>query len=100
MTSALFSPIKLADLQLANRLAVSPMCKYSANDGVADDWHMTHLGMLAPAQLALPAVHGRIARQPHTFFARCGARFASSCRAASRLAPALPDSKRKSALKF
>ena len=47
MTSALFSPIKLADLQLANRIAVSPMCQYSANDGVADDWHMTHLGMLA-----------------------------------------------------
>jgi 2,4-dienoyl-CoA reductase-like NADH-dependent reductase (Old Yellow Enzyme family) len=39
MTSALFSPIKLADLQLANRIAVSPMCQYSANDGVADDWH-------------------------------------------------------------
>jgi NADH:flavin oxidoreductase / NADH oxidase family len=35
MTSALFSPIKLADLQLANRIAVSPMCQYSANDGVA-----------------------------------------------------------------
>jgi 2,4-dienoyl-CoA reductase-like NADH-dependent reductase (Old Yellow Enzyme family) len=47
MTSALFSPIKLADLELANRIAVSPMCQYSANDGVADDWHMTHLGMLA-----------------------------------------------------
>jgi len=47
MTSALFSPLRLADLALANRIVVSPMCQYSANDGVASDWHMTHLGMLA-----------------------------------------------------
>jgi NADPH2 dehydrogenase len=45
--SALFSPIRLADLELANRIVVAPMCQYSANDGVASDWHMTHLGMLA-----------------------------------------------------
>ena len=47
MTSALFSPIRLADLELANRIVVAPMCQYSANDGVASDWHLTHLGMLA-----------------------------------------------------
>jgi NADPH2 dehydrogenase len=47
MSSVLFSPIRLADLQLANRIVVSPMCQYSANDGVASDWHLTHLGMLA-----------------------------------------------------
>ena len=47
MASALFSPIRLADLELANRVVVSPMCQYSANDGVASDWHMTHLGMLS-----------------------------------------------------
>src|SRR6476661_3566982 len=67
MTSALFSPIKLADLQLANRIAVSPMCQYSANDGVADDCHMTHLGMLANSGASFLVVeathverHGRI----------------------------------------
>jgi len=47
MPSALFSPIRLAELELANRIVVSPMCQYSANDGVASDWHITHLGMLA-----------------------------------------------------
>jgi 2,4-dienoyl-CoA reductase-like NADH-dependent reductase (Old Yellow Enzyme family) len=47
MTSVLFSPIRLADLELANRIVVSPMCQYSANDGVASDWHITHLGSLA-----------------------------------------------------
>jgi NADPH2 dehydrogenase len=51
--SALFSPIKLAELELANRVVVSPMCQYSANDGVASDWHMTHLGMLSNSGAAL-----------------------------------------------
>ena len=47
MSSALFSPIRLAGLELPNRLMVSPMCQYSADDGSATDWHMMHLGMLA-----------------------------------------------------
>ncbi|MBV9346975.1 MAG: oxidoreductase, partial [Pseudolabrys sp.] len=47
MSSALFSPLKLAGLELANRIVVSPMCQYSADDGSATDWHMMHLGMLA-----------------------------------------------------
>ena len=53
MTSALFSPIRLADLELANRIVVSPMCQYSADDGVASDWHINHLGMLANSGAAL-----------------------------------------------
>src|SRR5262249_60968632 len=53
MTSAMFSPIKLADLELANRVVVSPMCQYSADDGVASDWHTSHLGMLANSGAAL-----------------------------------------------
>jgi 2,4-dienoyl-CoA reductase-like NADH-dependent reductase (Old Yellow Enzyme family) len=53
MTSALFSPIRLADLELANRVVVSPMCQYSADDGVASDWHINHLGMLANSGAAL-----------------------------------------------
>jgi 2,4-dienoyl-CoA reductase-like NADH-dependent reductase (Old Yellow Enzyme family) len=56
MTSALFSPIKLADLELDNRIVVAPMCQYSADDGVASDWHMTHLGMLANSGAALVVV--------------------------------------------
>jgi 2,4-dienoyl-CoA reductase-like NADH-dependent reductase (Old Yellow Enzyme family) len=56
MTSALFSPIRLADLELANRIVVSPMCQYSADDGVASDWHINHLGMLANSGAALLVV--------------------------------------------
>src|SRR6266511_2196108 len=56
MTSALFSPIRLAGLDLANRIIVSPMCQYSAHDGVANVWHLTHLGMLANSGASLVVV--------------------------------------------
>ncbi len=56
MTSALFSPIRLAELELANRIVVSPMCQYSADDGVASDWHISHLGMLANSAAALVVI--------------------------------------------
>lgn len=54
--SALFSPIRLAGLELPNRLVVSPMCQYSADDGCANDWHMVHLGMLANSGASLVVV--------------------------------------------
>src|SRR6202049_3157727 len=67
MTSVLFSPIKLADLTLANRIVVSPMRQHSANDVCSTDWHLTHLGMLANCGAGLVVVeathverHGRI----------------------------------------
>jgi len=56
MTSTLFSQIKLADLELDNRIVVSPMCQYSADDGSATDWHLGHLGMLANSGAALVVV--------------------------------------------
>ena len=43
----LFDSLRLRDCTLANRVAVSPMCQYSAEDGVATDWHLVHLGGLA-----------------------------------------------------
>src|ERR1041385_8953522 len=54
--SALFSPYRLAGLELANRIVVSPMCQYSADDGCANDWHLVHLGMLANSGAALVVV--------------------------------------------
>jgi hypothetical protein len=45
--SALFSPIKLRGLALANRIMVAPMCQYSAAEGEANDWHCTHINTLA-----------------------------------------------------
>ena len=45
--SELFSPIALRGLTLRNRVAVSPMCEYSSDDGFANDWHVVHLGSRA-----------------------------------------------------
>lgn len=46
-TPRLFEPLTLSGLTLANRIAVSPMCQYSAVDGAANDWHLQHLGSLS-----------------------------------------------------
>ena len=43
----LFRPLTLRGLTLPNRIVVSPMCQYSADDGAATDWHLVHLGQLA-----------------------------------------------------
>lgn len=45
--SLLFSPITLRKVTLRNRTVVPPMCQYSAADGLANDWHLVHLGKLA-----------------------------------------------------
>ena len=51
--SALFSPFTLRDLTFKNRIAVSPMCEYSSEDGFANDWHVVHLGSRAVGGAAL-----------------------------------------------
>lgn len=43
----MFAPLRLRELQLDNRVVVSPMCQYSAVDGVPNDWHLVHLGSRA-----------------------------------------------------
>ena len=49
----LFEPLRLRSIELANRIVVSPMCQYSSTDGLADDWHLTHLGSRAVGGAAL-----------------------------------------------
>jgi 2,4-dienoyl-CoA reductase-like NADH-dependent reductase (Old Yellow Enzyme family) len=44
---ALFDPIRLRDVTAKNRVFVSPMCQYSARDGMPDEWHLVHLGSRA-----------------------------------------------------
>jgi 2,4-dienoyl-CoA reductase-like NADH-dependent reductase (Old Yellow Enzyme family) len=43
----LFSPLALRSVSLRNRVAVSPMCQYSSVEGLANDWHLVHLGARA-----------------------------------------------------
>ena len=45
--SHLFSILQLRSIILKNRIVVSPMCQYSAEDGFANDWHLVHLGARA-----------------------------------------------------
>ena len=47
MTAKLFTPIQLGGITLPNRIVVSPMCQYSADDGSMTDWHLAHLGTMA-----------------------------------------------------
>jgi NADPH2 dehydrogenase len=65
--SVLFTSFKLGPVELTNRIVVSPMCQYSADDGCANDWHLGHLGMLSNCGAGLAIVeathverHGRI----------------------------------------
>lgn len=47
MASLLFSSLQIKRITLKNRIAISPMCQYSAQDGFANDWHLVHLGSRA-----------------------------------------------------
>jgi 2,4-dienoyl-CoA reductase-like NADH-dependent reductase (Old Yellow Enzyme family) len=43
----LFEPISLREVKIRNRIVISPMCQYSAQDGHVTDWHLVHLGKFA-----------------------------------------------------
>ena len=47
VTPPMFVPFHLRDMKLENRVVVSPMCQYSAEDGTVNDWHLMHLGSRA-----------------------------------------------------
>src|SRR5947209_8266468 len=82
MASALFSPIRLAELELENRIVVSPMCQYSADDGCATDWHLGHLGMLANSGAALLVVEATAVERRGRITHRCLGLYSEDCEAA------------------
>jgi 2,4-dienoyl-CoA reductase-like NADH-dependent reductase (Old Yellow Enzyme family) len=66
----LFEPFAQRSLSLRNRLVISPMCQYSASDGMPNDWHMVHLGSRAVggaavviAEATAVSAQGRISPQ-------------------------------------
>jgi 2,4-dienoyl-CoA reductase-like NADH-dependent reductase (Old Yellow Enzyme family) len=70
--SALFTPLTIRGVTFRNRIAVSPMCQYSSEDGFANDWHLVHLGSRAIGGAALVMMEatavearGRISPQDH-----------------------------------
>ena len=52
-TPALLTPLTVRGVTLRNRIAVSPMCQYSAEEGLCNDWHLVHLGSRAVGGAAL-----------------------------------------------
>jgi 2,4-dienoyl-CoA reductase-like NADH-dependent reductase (Old Yellow Enzyme family) len=82
MTSALFSPIRLSSLELANRIAVSPMCQYSADDGAANDWHLNHLGTLSQSGAALVVVEATGVERGGRITHGCLGLYSDDCEAA------------------
>lgn len=113
MMSRLFSPWSLRSLEFRNRIVMSPMCQYSAVDGVPGDWHVLHLGSRAVGGVGLVMIEatavnaeGRIspddnglwndaqreayrnlARIVHAQGALCGIQLAHAGRKASTAAP-------------
>jgi 2,4-dienoyl-CoA reductase-like NADH-dependent reductase (Old Yellow Enzyme family) len=60
MAVSLFTPLDLGGITLPNRIVISPMCQYSADDGSLTDWHLVHLGHLSysgAGLLILEATH-------------------------------------------
>ena len=45
--SQLFTPYRLKSIELRNRIAIPPMCQYSASEGMANDWHLAHYAALS-----------------------------------------------------
>src|SRR3954452_3800888 len=46
-SSKLLSPLTIRGVTLRNRIVMSPMCQYSAEEGMCNDWHLVHLGSRA-----------------------------------------------------
>jgi 2,4-dienoyl-CoA reductase-like NADH-dependent reductase (Old Yellow Enzyme family) len=60
--SALFTPLRVGKMELANRIVIAPMCQYSAVDGCMTDWHVIHLGHLALSGAALLTIEATAVR--------------------------------------
>ncbi len=60
--SALFSPLTIKDVTFRNRIGMSPMCQYSATDGVMNDWHRVHLGARAAGGAGMVMVEATAVR--------------------------------------
>lgn len=54
--SALFEPLQIRQVEFRNRAWMSPMCQYSAVDGIPTDWHLVHLGARASGGVGLAMV--------------------------------------------
>ena len=79
MTSALFQPIQLRDLELENRIMLSPMCQYAATEGRAGDWHLMHLGQFMVSGVGLVMIEMTNVQARGRITPRCLGLFDDDC---------------------
>ncbi len=84
MTPTLFSPITIGGLDFPNRIAVAPMCQYSADDGVASDWHLQHWMMLAMSGAGMVTVEMTDVERRGRITHGCHGLYSDACEAGAR----------------
>src|SRR5471030_170730 len=84
MTSKLFTPIQLGGVTLPNRIVVSPMCQYSANDGCMSDWHFGHLASLAISGAGLLVIEATAVTREGRITHRCTGLYSDDSEAAMK----------------
>ena len=80
--SQLFTPFQMGTLELSNRVIVSPMCQYSADDGVAGDWHLQHLMQLGYSGAGLVMVEATAVERRGRITHGCLGLYSDACEAA------------------
>ncbi|MGC8476330.1 MAG: NADH:flavin oxidoreductase/NADH oxidase [Acetobacteraceae bacterium] len=68
---SLFDPVTFRSVSARNRITVSPMCQYSATDGLGDDWHVQHLGARAAGGAGIVFTEATHVSAPGRISARC-----------------------------
>jgi len=81
-TPTLFSPLSLGPITVPNRIAVSPMCQYSAADGCALDWHLAHWSALAMSGAGLVMVEATGVERRGRITHGCLGLYSDDCEAA------------------
>jgi len=80
--SLLFTPLQLGQLELANRIVVSPMSQYSADDGVPGDWHLHHLTQLGCSGAGLVILEATAVERRGRITHGCLGLYSDACEAA------------------
>jgi 2,4-dienoyl-CoA reductase-like NADH-dependent reductase (Old Yellow Enzyme family) len=82
--SKLFTPAKVGQVTLANRIVIAPMCQYSAENGCMTDWHLIHLGSLSLSGAALLTIEATaVSPEGRITYADVGL-YSDDCEAAMR----------------
>ena len=75
----LFTPIKIGNLEISNRIVIAPMCQYSAVDGVMTDWHTQHLMQLGYSGAGLVMVEATAVERPGRITHHCAGLYNDFC---------------------